>query len=291
MENVSESKNAVKKIAVIGAGTMGRGIAEVALLNNYVVTLIDASKSLADSNLMKLFEDLSHSVEKGRITMAAKAKAMGMVSGSWTIADIKDAAIVIEAVPEDAKLKRSVFMKMEKYAPKDAVLATNTSSISIDSIAASVKDKGRVVGTHFFNPVPIMKLVEIVAGKATAQETLSEAKKLVESLGKTAVIVKNSPGFVSNRMLMVFINEAVRILEDGVADKEAIDTVAKLGFNHPMGPLELADLIGLDVCRDIIKAMYMQTKDKKFKPADTFYRLVKEGKLGRKSGGGFYSYG
>ncbi|HLC59780.1 MAG TPA: 3-hydroxyacyl-CoA dehydrogenase NAD-binding domain-containing protein, partial [archaeon] len=240
--------------------------------------------------LENLKQSMSKAVEKGKMQAEQMNGCLLRISLSWDMKDIKDSDIVIEAVPEELKLKVAVFKDMEKFSKKDAILATNTSSISIDKIAASVKSPSRVVGLHFFNPVPIMKLVEIVRGDKTSDDTFSKAKDFAEHLGKIPVMVKNSPGFVSNRILMLFINEAVKTLEDKVATKEGIDNVARMGFNHPMGPLELADLIGLDVCKDIMDAIYEQMKDEKFKPAKLLNDLVRKGKLGKKSGEGFYNY-
>ena len=278
------------KVSVIGAGTMGCGIAQNVAQVGYNVILLSHNEESVKKGLENLKQSMSKAVERGKMQTEQMNGCLLRISLSWNMKDIKDSDIIIEAVPEELKLKVAVFKDMEKFAKKDAILATNTSSIPIDKIAASVKNPNRVVGLHFFNPVPIMKLVEIVRGSKTSDDTFSKAKDFAEHLGKIPVMVKNSPGFVSNRILMLFINEAVKTLEDKVATKEGIDNVARMGFNHPMGPLELADLIGLDVCKDIMDAIYEQMKDEKFKPAKLLNDLVRKGKLGKKSGEGFYNY-
>jgi 3-hydroxybutyryl-CoA dehydrogenase len=277
-------------VSVIGAGTMGRGIAEVSGLAGYSVILVDSDEKLARLGMERLISNLNREIEKGRISKDSGDGAISRIKPAWDIDSINGSFLVIEAVPEDIKLKQKVLAEAEAAARADAIIATNTSSISINALASALHKKSRFLGLHFFNPVPLMKLVEIVRGMQTSDDVISSAKAFVLDIGKTSVAVKDSPGFVSNRILMLFINEAIKTLEDGIASKEDIDTVARLGFNHPMGPLELADLIGLDVCMDIMNVIYLQKKDDKFKPADMLVSLVNSGKSGRKSGEGFYSY-
>ena len=279
------------KVAIVGVGTMGCGIAKVALQSGYEVALISHSEKSIAGGVERLKAGLDKALSKGKITQEQRASMLGMLKPSWKTDAVGGAKIIIEAVPEDLDTKMNVLKDIERFADKDAIIATNTSSIAIDSMAPSLLDRSRFIGLHFFNPVPVMKLVEVVHGKATSEATARAASEFAVRLGKTTVDVKDSPGFISNRIIMIFINEAIRALEDGIATKEGIDTIAKLGFNHPMGPLELADLIGLDVCEDIMTAIYTQTGDAKFKPAPMLSRLVAEKRLGRKAGAGFYDYG
>ncbi len=279
-----------KEIAVIGAGQMGNGIAIACLQSGFGVVLVSRSEDSMKQGEARLDETLNKMIARGRLTPEQKAAFLLKLKTSFRMEDIRDAAIVIEAVPEQLKLKQEVLHAMERLADKDAILATNTSSILISRLAFVFLDQGRLIGLHFFNPVPAMKLVEVVVGKSTSKGTIDRSMAFIAALGKTPVKVNDAPGFVSNRILMPLINEAVLTLQNGVADKDGIDTVAKLGFNHPMGPLELADLIGLDVCVHIMESIHEETMDEKFVPARMLKELVQAGKLGRKTGEGFYQY-
>jgi 3-hydroxybutyryl-CoA dehydrogenase len=278
------------KIAVIGAGTMGNGIAQTFAVNGYEVTLVEVEQSFLDRGLKTIEKSLSKFVQKEKMSEDDKNAAMGRIQGSLSLADAKDADLVVEAIVEDAETKKKVFKELDGIVGKDAILATNTSSISITEIAAATSREDKVIGMHFMNPVPLMKLVEIVRGVGTSDETYTKTKETSEKLGKTPVEVSDYPGFISNRVLMPMINEAVYALMEGVADEEAIDTVMKLGMNHPMGPLALADLIGLDVCLSIMEVLYEGFADSKYRPCPLLRKMVKAGRLGRKTGRGFYNY-
>ena len=277
------------KVSIIGCGTMGCGIAQIISQKGHKVIFLSHSEDSIKKGLEKLKENLIKAVEKGKLTQLEGQSILGNIKISWNYNDTKNSDLVIEAVSEDVNLKKQVFREIDKIN-KNAILASNTSSISISEIASATSKPEKVIGMHFFNPVPVMKLVELVRGKKTSQQTLDAVKKFVEELGKTPVEVKDSPGFVSNRILMLFINESINLLKEGVATKEGIDTIAKLGFNHPMGPIELADYIGLDVCLDILNSIYTATKDPKFRPSSLLEEKVKKGELGRKGGKGFYLY-
>ena len=278
------------RIAVVGAGTMGCGIAQAALGTGYEVTLIVHSEKGVKEARERIATVFEKAIAKGAMTNEKKEECMKRLKISWDIKDVNGAEIIIEAVPEEPNTKKDVLSSIGRSAGQNAIIATNTSSISIAALSPSVGNPGRFLGMHFFNPVPVMKLVELVRGKETSDAAMDIAKAFASGMGKVAVEVKDSPGFVSNRILMVFINEAITALEEGISGREAIDTIAKLGFNHPMGPLELADYIGLDVCRDIMESIYEQTGDAKFKPAKLLVDMVGMGNLGRKSGKGFYEY-
>lgn len=278
------------KIAIIGAGTMGSGITQAVISANYDAVLISDSEESAARGLEKVRTGLDKAVAKGKMTEEQKETYLSHLKTSGSIGDAKEAEIVIEAVPEDLKIKLAVLADVEKCVDVDTIIATNTSSISIAALSKALKEPGRFIGLHFFNPAPVMRVIEVIKGKNTSAATVYKAEVFGEGLGKTVVEVNDSPGFVSNRILMAYLNESINALEHGVATKEAIDTIAKLGFNHPMGPLELADFIGLDVCKEIMDAIYLQTKDPKFKPVPLLVRLVNEGRLGRKSQKGFYDY-
>lgn len=277
-------------IAIVGAGTMGSGIAQNALTSGYSVILMDRHAQAAEAGLAKVRAGLDKAVAKGMLTDVKKSGLLAKIRISEDFSDAKDAIVVIEAIFENIEAKSELFKVLEEKINYETVIASNTSSISITKLGSGMQYPERLVGLHFFNPVPLMKLVEVVRGKKTSQQTMEKAKTIATNMGKTPVEVNDSPGFISNRILMPFINEAVLALENNVATKEGIDTIAKLGFNHPMGPIELADLIGLDVCRDILDAIYQQTGDQKFKPAGLLAKMVEEGKLGRKTGTGFYEY-
>lgn len=272
----------IKKIGVIGAGTMGRGIAQVFALHDYPVVLIDREEGLLEGALEKLRE---------RTDPELRDKVASLIETSTELEGVSDCDLVIEAVFEEMEVKKDLLAKLKGLCKKNAVIATNTSAISIDELSRAVSDPARFIGMHFMNPPKVIKLVEVVKGAKTSEETVKVITGLAERIEKTPAVVKDSPGFVSNRLLFALIGEAIRLLESGVATKEDIDTVMKCGMNHPMGPIELADLIGLDVCRDIMLTLYGDLRDEKYKPPQILDTLVKEGRLGRKSGEGFYEYG
>jgi len=278
------------KAAVIGAGTMGNGIAHVFAQSGFDVTLIDVEASFLDKALAVIDKNLSRQVKKEVIDEAAKEATLGRITKSTDIGDAATADIIVEAVPEDENLKEETFKNLDQVAKDGAILASNTSSIPITRLAAYTKRPHKVIGMHFMNPVPVMKLVEVVRGLATDDETAEAVVKLSEDLGKTPVVVNDSPGFISNRVLMPMINEAVYCLHEGVAEAEAIDQIMKLGMNHPIGPLALADLIGLDVCLFILEVLQNDLGEDKYRPCPLLRKYVDAGWLGRKSGRGFYAY-
>ncbi|HYM38922.1 MAG TPA: 3-hydroxybutyryl-CoA dehydrogenase [Thermoplasmata archaeon] len=280
----------VRTIAVLGAGQMGAGIAQVAAAAGYDVVMRDIEDRFVLGGLSKIQGRLQRAVSKGELDAAAQEAIRSRIRGTLDMAAAAKADLVIEAVPEEPELKKSVLREMDRMAAPQTILASNTSSISIGELAAATRRPDRFVGMHFFNPVPVMKLVEVVQGKATSPETLRIALEVCIRMGKTPVEVHDFPGFVSNRVLMPMINEAILALQDGVATKEAIDTVMKLGANHPMGPLELADFIGLDTCLNILEVLERGFASNKYAPAPLLRRMVSEGKLGKKSGHGFYEY-
>ena len=280
----------LSNIGVIGSGTMGNGIAHVLSLSQYDVTMVDVSKEVMDSAMAKIKKNMERQVKKEKISSSDMEGALGRIRPSTDLDAVSQADLVIEAVPETVDLKKDIFTKLDSACKPDSILASNTSSISITEIAAATKRPGKVVGMHFMNPVPVMVLVEIVKGKSTSEETLKTVREVSEKLGKTPVIVNDSPGFVANRILMPMINEAVWCLQEDVAQAEDIDTVMKLGMNHPMGPLALADLIGLDVCMSILEVMHEGFGNAKYEPCPLLKEKVQNGHLGRKSGKGFYDY-
>ncbi|HEX5483551.1 MAG TPA: 3-hydroxyacyl-CoA dehydrogenase NAD-binding domain-containing protein [Terriglobia bacterium] len=288
---MNQSANeSIKSVAVIGAGTMGRGIAHTLLRYGYSVLLSDSSpKSLALA-AENISLGLARDVEKGRITPEAREQALTCLKTSAELVQASAAEIVIEAVTENFSAKAEVFQQLQPLCRPEVIFTSNTSSISITRLAAATARPGRFCGLHFFNPVPVMKLVEVVAGADTQPETLATASGLAVSLEKTPIRVNDFPGFVSNRVLMPMINEAVYAVMEGVAEPAAVDNVMKLGMNHPMGPLELADLIGLDVCLDIMKVLYEGFRDSKYRPCPLLEKMVFAGRLGRKTGRGFYEY-
>jgi 3-hydroxybutyryl-CoA dehydrogenase len=280
----------VRSIGVIGSGTMGNGIAHVFSLSGYDVTMVDVDQGVIDSAMARIRKNMDRQVKKEKISAADMEAALARIKTSTDLGEVKNTELVVEAVPESAQLKRDIFTRLDSISKPDCILASNTSSISISEIASSTKRPAKVVGMHFMNPVPMMVLVEIVKGESTSPETLSTVKETSEKLGKTPVTVNDSPGFVANRILMPMINEAVWCLHQGIAQAEDIDTVMKLGMNHPMGPLALADLIGLDVCMSILEVMHAGFGDSKYEPCPLLKKKVEDGNLGRKAGKGFYDY-
>jgi 3-hydroxybutyryl-CoA dehydrogenase len=278
------------KAAVVGAGTMGNGIAHVFAQSGFETRLVDVSDDVLEKALATIDRNLGRQVKKGVIDEAAKAATLDRITAGTDLAAVSDAGIVVEAVPEDEAVKADTFRKLDEVAADSAVLASNTSSIPITRLAAHTKRPEKVIGMHFMNPVPVMQLVEIVRGLATSDETADSVVRLARDLGKTPVVVNDSPGFVSNRVLMPMINEAIYCLHENVAGAEAIDQIMKLGMNHPIGPLALADLIGLDVCLFILEVLHDDLGEDKYRPCPLLRKYVDAGWLGRKSGRGFYVY-
>ena len=279
-----------QSVVVIGAGTMGSGIAQVVAQAGVGVTMVDVAAGALERGRATVEKSWARGVAKGRLDEVAVERARGLFETATTYEAAAEADLVIEAIVEDLAAKRAVFDELEALLRDDAILASNTSSISITQLAGKREGAARVIGMHFFNPVPVMGLVEVVRGMRTSDETFARVEGFARRLGKTPVVVNDSPGFVSNRVLMPMINEAVFCLGEGVATAEAIDDVMKLGMAHPMGPLALADLIGLDVCLDILATLQRDLGEDKYRPAPLLRRMVAAGKLGRKSGEGFYHY-
>lgn len=280
----------IKQVAVIGAGTMGNGIAHVFAQFGHHVTLIDISQAFLDKAKATIEKNLGRQVSKGTLTEDQKKTTMDQITWSTEVKDAGVCDIVIEAATENFEIKSQLFKTLDSICRPDAILATNTSSISITQIAGVTKRADKVIGMHFMNPVPVMKLVEIIRGLATSDTTYAAVKSLTEKLEKVPVEVNDYPGFISNRVLMPMINEAIFCLMEGVATKESIDSVMKLGMNHPMGPLQLADFIGLDVCLFIMNVMHEGLGDDKYRPCPLLKKMVNAGYLGAKSGRGFYEY-
>jgi 3-hydroxybutyryl-CoA dehydrogenase len=280
----------MNRIGVVGAGTMGSGIAQVFAQKGFSVILCDSLSSQLEKALKSIDRNLGREVEKSRIDPSSRELTLQNIQTHTDLASLDKAEVVVEAVSEDIALKRKILMQLDQLCPSKTILATNTSSISITRLAAATQRPDRVVGMHFMNPVPVMKLVEIVRGLQTSQQTVTAILTLVSGLEKVPVEVKDSPGFVSNRILMPMINEAIFCVYEGVGEPEAIDSVMKLGMNHVMGPLTLADLIGLDVCLNIMETLYEGFNDSKYRACPLLKKMVAAGKLGRKSGEGFYHY-
>jgi 3-hydroxybutyryl-CoA dehydrogenase len=280
----------ISNVAVIGAGTMGNGIAQTFAVHGFNVTLIDVSQEQLDRATATIEKSLSKFVEKEKISQEEKDASLSRLGTGTELSAAADAQLVVEAIVENAEVKKKVFAELDGLTGDDTILASNTSSISITEIAAATSCPDKVIGMHFMNPVPLMKLVEVIRGLDTSDETRDAVFSLCEALKKVPVEANDFPGFVANRILLPMINEAAFALMEGVADREAIDTVMKLGMNHPMGPLTLADFIGIDVCLFILEVIHDGMGDPKYRPCPLFRKMVAAGHLGRKSGRGFYEY-
>jgi 3-hydroxybutyryl-CoA dehydrogenase len=280
----------IQRVMVIGAGQMGSGIAQVCAQAGYEVVLNDLKDEFVDRGLHVIRKNLSRQVDKERMTVEEMNTVLDRLTASTEITDAKDVDLVIEAAVENMEIKAKLFAQLDEIAPREAILASNTSSLPITEIAAATKRPEKVIGMHFMNPVPVMKLVEIIRGLATSDEVYQAIEDMTKTLKKVPVEVNDFPGFVSNRILMPMINEAIYTLYEGVATKEAIDDVMKLGMNHPMGPLTLADFIGLDTCLYIMETLHEGFGDTKYRPCPLLRKYVKAGWLGKKSGRGFYEY-
>jgi 3-hydroxybutyryl-CoA dehydrogenase len=280
----------IQKVLVIGAGQMGSGIAQVCAQAGFDVKLNDMKEEFFQRGLANITKNLSRNVEKGRMTEDEKSQVLSRITKSLDLNDASDVDLVIEAAVENMEIKQKIFKQLDEITPKHAILASNTSSLPITEIAAATNRPAQVIGMHFMNPVPVMKLVEIIRGLATTDEVYTSIEDMTKKLGKVPVEVNDFPGFVSNRILMPMINEAIYTLYEGVATKEAIDDVMKLGMNHPMGPLQLADFIGLDTCLYIMEILHDGFGDSKYRPCPLLRKYVKAGWLGKKTGRGFYEY-
>ncbi len=279
----------IKKVMIVGAGTMGSGIAQTAAVNGFLTTMMDVNPGALKNGQAAIARSVNKLLEKERINQAQHQAALE-ISVTQSLQDAASADLVIEAATENEGLKTRIFQDLSDIASEDTLLASNTSSISITRLAEAVHNPGRLIGLHFFNPVPLMKLVEVIQGKSTDPAALEAGMAFAQSLGKTPILVQDSPGFIGNRILIPMINEAILTLEEGVAAAESIDEVMKLGMGHPMGPLQLADLIGLDVVLDIMQVLHREFGVEKYRPALLLKQMVSEDKLGKKTGQGFYSY-
>jgi 3-hydroxybutyryl-CoA dehydrogenase len=280
----------IQTIGVVGAGTMGNGIAHVCAKAGFSVILLEVEQRFLDRGLAAIAKNLGREVEKSKLTPAEGDAALARIQGTLSRDLLAGCQLIIEAASERMEIKQQLFQQLDQLCPSETILASNTSSISITKLGGQTKRPDRVIGMHFFNPVPVMKLVEVIRGLATSDATFAAVKATAERLGKTPVEVNDAPGFVSNRILMPMINEAIYTVMEGVATPEAVDEVFKLGMAHPMGPLTLADFIGLDVCLDILRVLQSGLGDPKYRPCPLLIKMVDAGWLGRKSGRGFYKY-
>ncbi len=277
-------------IGIIGAGTMGNGIAQTAAASGFDVIMCDIQQDFVDKGFQNISKSLDRFVKKETMTEERKAEVLQKIKTTTNIEDLEDCTLIVEAVTENFDIKKQIFQKLDEITSEECILASNTSSISITKIAAVTTRPDKVIGMHFMNPVPLMKLVEVIRGIATSDETYAKVKEMSETMGKTPLDCQDFPGFVANRILLPMINEAIFALYEGVATRESIDGIMKLGMNHPMGPLTLADFIGLDVCLAILRVMHEGLGDPKYRPCPLLVKMVDAGWLGRKSGKGFYEY-
>ena len=280
----------MEEIAIIGAGTMGSGIAQVVASAGYSVILRDIKKEFVEKGLGKIKKNLDRNVKKERISAEERNDILGRIKGIVDLEDLKDVDMVIEAITEDLELKKGIFQDLDKICKKDTLILSNTSALSVTELATATSRPDKVMGIHFFNPVPVMKLLELIKSITTSEETFNSVKSFALKLDKSPVEVNEAPGFIVNRILIPMINEGIFILNEGVAKANDIDVAMKMGANHPMGPLELADLIGLDVCLAIMEILYEEFADPKYRPCPLLKKKVRAGQLGRKTGEGFYQY-